>query len=702
MRRLPPAVALISMALLSGPSDGADTASGPARAALPGTLVTAPDGASPMEVVSFDREATRSLLGLGEREAIRLDGWPLLPSLRVRAVLRPLEVYAPEARILLVRDGVTSELPRSSLRFFSGVVEEGPEAGTRFVAWVDPETSGVGGLALTRRGPVLLVPPEPGEGSRSRLAAARAFRGDGYRRDWSCGAEEAAPERYAAPPGPPAASAAPPSTLAATRTAVLAIDTDAEYLDRRFFDNTTNAVNYIAQLVAGTSVIYERDAGSGVGNGVKVLQGYTIVRVGESSDPYSDTQGTVTSNDPRLSEFRTYWNANYPSSVVKRALAAMLSGRQGPRCTSSCSASGIASLGVLCGTSGYSLNLLFNGSFGLDLDLSILAHELGHNFGAPHTHNCAFSPPIDTCMAAEGGCALKGSCPAPQTINGVSGVTGTLMSYCHLRPEQDCDSFLVFHPRSISDPGSSAGILDDIQNAACLAAVPGSVPAGPAVTGVSPSTGSLSGGQSVTITGTGFASGATVAFVELPSNDVFGASLGAKSATSVVFSSSTSLTATVPSATNAGTVDVVVMNPDQQTGTLRNGFSYLAGPPSSRFHTLAAPCRAVDTRTANPPALAASSTRTFVVTGGTCGVPATAKAVSVNATAVSPAAAGFLTLYPGNGSVPGTSTLNFQAGQTRANNAVVLLASDGSGTVGVLNGSPGATHVLVDVNGYFE
>lgn len=128
-------------------------------------------------------------------------------------------------------------------------------------------------------------------------------------------------------------------------------------------------------------------------------------------------------------------------------------------------------------------------------------------------------------------------------------------------------------------------------------------------------------------------------------------------------------------------------------------------PPSSgaalRFYT-AAPCRAVDTRSSTPPALAASSSRAFVVTGGSCGVPTSAKAVSVNATVVSPAAAGFLTLYPGNGSAPGTSNVNFQAGQTRANNAVVSLATDGSGSLGVLNGSSGTSHVLIDVNGYFQ
>ena len=124
------------------------------------------------------------------------------------------------------------------------------------------------------------------------------------------------------------------------------------------------------------------------------------------------------------------------------------------------------------------------------------------------------------------------------------------------------------------------------------------------------------------------------------------------------------------------------------------------------FYTLT-PCRVVDTR--NPagllggPALGASTTRSFPVTSGVCGIPSTAVAVSVNVTAVQPAAKGYLTLYPGDAaSVPLVSTINFTPGQARANNAIVLLATDGTGTVGVKNGSAGTVHFVLDVNGYFQ
>jgi hypothetical protein len=48
------------------------------------------------------------------------------------------------------------------------------------------------------------------------------------------------------------------------------------------------------------------------------------------------------------------------------------------------------------------------------------------------------------------------------------------------------------------------------------------------------------------------------------------------------------------------------------------------------------------------------------------------------------------------------SSINFTAGVTRANNAAVPLATDGTGTIGVQNGSAGMVHLVLDVNGYFQ
>jgi hypothetical protein len=120
------------------------------------------------------------------------------------------------------------------------------------------------------------------------------------------------------------------------------------------------------------------------------------------------------------------------------------------------------------------------------------------------------------------------------------------------------------------------------------------------------------------------------------------------------------------------------------------------------FFTLA-PCRILDTR--NPtgayggPALAANATRNFV-TSGQCGIPATARAISVNVTVTSPTVAGNLRLFAAGTTAPLVSTLNYSAAQTRGNNAVVGLSATG---VAIRAVQPsGSVHVILDVNGYFE
>ena len=87
----------------------------------------------------------------------------------------------------------------------------------------------------------------------------------------------------------------------------------------------------------------------------------------------------------------------------------------------------------------------------------------------------------------------------------------------------------------------------------------------PTLSGISPTSGTTLGGTSVSLTGTGFVSGATVSF-------------GGASATSVSVVNGTSITASTP-AHAAGVVNVVVTNPDNQSATLTNGYTYSAPPP---------------------------------------------------------------------------------------------------------------------------
>jgi hypothetical protein len=85
----------------------------------------------------------------------------------------------------------------------------------------------------------------------------------------------------------------------------------------------------------------------------------------------------------------------------------------------------------------------------------------------------------------------------------------------------------------------------------------------PTISSVSPNSGPVVGGMVVTITGTGFQSGATVTFGQSP-------------AAAVVFSSATQLLATTP-AHASGVADVTVRNPDGQSATLPGVFVFTSG-----------------------------------------------------------------------------------------------------------------------------
>jgi PKD repeat protein len=115
------------------------------------------------------------------------------------------------------------------------------------------------------------------------------------------------------------------------------------------------------------------------------------------------------------------------------------------------------------------------------------------------------------------------------------------------------------------------------------------------------------------------------------------------------------------------------------------------------------PCRIFDTRLSSP--FLAAETRTIQVTG-LCGVPAGARAVAANVTVFDPSGSGNVSVYPGNYPQPATSTINFLPDVNRANNGILPLSTDGTGTLKatalVNGGGPyGNTGLVIDVVGYF-
>jgi hypothetical protein len=137
-----------------------------------------------------------------------------------------------------------------------------------------------------------------------------------------------------------------------------------------------------------------------------------------------------------------------------------------------------------------------------------------------------------------------------------------------------------------------------------------------------------------------------------------------------------------------------------QDGTL----TAFAGPVASSFYTVP-PCRVVDTRGADGvpiggPALTSGTVRNLHV-AGLCGVPATATAITVNVTVTAAGSSGYLRLGVND---PGAvySTINYLAGLSRSNNAILGLSPAGDLPALAVQTAGTTVHVIIDVSGYFE
>jgi hypothetical protein len=187
------------------------------------------------------------------------------------------------------------------------------------------------------------------------------------------------------------------------RIITIALEGDEPY----YIDHGRDLVKstqYAEAVVAASSAIYERD----ITATIRIGQLY----IWQTADPYPGTNSTNL-----LTQFRDRWRANFAG--VNRTIAHLLSGVN--------SIGGVAYLETMCNNSfGYAVSGLNNNitypATGYVWDTDVFSHETGHNVGSPHTFNCGWAPPIDSCVAAEGGTCYTGT----------KAVKGTIMSYCHL------------------------------------------------------------------------------------------------------------------------------------------------------------------------------------------------------------------------------------------------------------------------------
>ncbi len=346
---------------------------------------------------------TLSTARLGER--VELRGFPLTEQRDVDLVLERFSVLAPGARTVVVDADGNEHHTDASVALFRGHAADDPES--RVFVSVSPH----GTHGFVRHNAALYsISSGPADDVLSdlgvRVTDAAQFVIDDAPRPSMCGTAEMLAETEStdhidrAPEG----YGSIVSRSAITKETQIAIETDYEYTNSKFGGNTAAASAYIQTLLGGVSYIYQQELG---------LQfALTYSRVFSSNnDPYPSGNA-----DARLSDFVQHWTFN--KSSIQRDTAHMLTGLNPP------SWGGRAYVSALCTSSGYGASGYLNGWFpdpvqnhhAGNWDLTVLAHELGHNHGTGHTHDALwYNPPVDQCGS--------GNC------SGAFG--GTLMSYCH-------------------------------------------------------------------------------------------------------------------------------------------------------------------------------------------------------------------------------------------------------------------------------
>ncbi|MBL8214365.1 MAG: BACON domain-containing protein, partial [Bryobacterales bacterium] len=146
-----------------------------------------------------------------------------------------------------------------------------------------------------------------------------------------------------------------------------------------------------------------------------------------------------------------------------------------------------------------------------------------------------------------------------------------------------------------------------------------------------------------------------------------------------------------PPRTGTMTVAGRTVTINQAAASLSDGFRFVP----------VTPCRIADTRLAGgafgQPVMQPGTQRDFPVPSSSCGIPATARAYSLNVTVVPHEPLGYLTLWPAGQPRPFVSTLNSFDGRIKANAAIVPAGASGAISAFVTN----RADVILDINGYF-
>lgn len=188
--------------------------------------------------------------------------------------------------------------------------------------------------------------------------------------------------------------------------------------DLYLFNGTTEAaVHYALSLFNEVATIYDIE---NIDINISFLKVWTAV------DPYKSASNGDQLIDGFGTNLKNTFNGDLAHLLTGRGVgggAAWLNVLGADYC-SNCGFGGIST-----GPYGYSSGMNSFSPFpGYSWEVGVVAHELGHNIGSPHTHSCLWNgnnTAIDGCAPVE-----DGSCSRP----GSPSAGGTIMSYCHNDP----------------------------------------------------------------------------------------------------------------------------------------------------------------------------------------------------------------------------------------------------------------------------
>jgi hypothetical protein len=414
----------------------------------------------------FDRTTIPLLAKLKTGQSATIGGFPVGPKQRSDLRFERVPIYADDARLYVVGAAGKREVPRSTRRFLRGYGDDG----ARVALSLNADGSFAEGSAFGGEGPAVLRYGAAGTRTRTLQAQLAQLPAD-VTFDFHCGNEGVNLDLGAlsgmTAPDAPAPAVETTSATHALRFATVAIDTDNPFMLKLFNNDTTSATNWIASMFNTMNVMYERDLL------VRLYVGTTYYQT-LASDPYTLMQPNGTAADTmsvNLDIFSAYWKNNHPAGSPARAFAALLSGLL-PSTANSCSAAGIAWLNNYCATGttfgshtagSYSVNQVCtstNAFFGPAFSGLVVAHELGHNFGAYHTHctnaSTGAAPTgantIDTCFTGEKYVInnVEQDCYAGATTCPAGGA-GTIMSYCNITGcPPNTQNLFQFHPTHVA------------------------------------------------------------------------------------------------------------------------------------------------------------------------------------------------------------------------------------------------------------